>query len=173
MLRKQSLKCLSNNQIFLSLREKQSLSSSKKIFFSWQQNKYFHSNTHLKKMICAVDQGTTSTRVVIYKFDQETKELKVKSLAQAPHTNYFPNPGWVEHDPEEILNVTKSLISEAYQKYKETKSENDPTEISAIGITNQRETTVVWDKQTGKPLYNAIGTCFFKAKLIINCPSLE
>jgi len=111
------------------------------------------------KMICAIDQGTTSTRVVIYSMNESTKELQVKALAQAPHKNYFPNPGWVEHDPVEILTVTQTLLKEAYEKYLAEKKPEDPSEIKAIGITNQRETTVVWNKTTGKPLYNAVGTC--------------
>lgn len=112
--------------------------------------RFFHN------MIGAIDQGTTSTRVMIYDFDSETKQLQVKASHQLAHQNFFPQPGWVEHDPLEILNNSKICLQEAWNKYLQNAEKKD-VKLKAIGITNQRETTVLWDSQTGKPLYNAIG----------------
>lgn len=96
--------------------------------------------------ILALDQGTTSSRAMVF-----DKAGKVISVAQKEFTQYYPQPGWVEHDPEEIWNSQLSVARAALDQ-----KNINASEIAAIGITNQRETTVVWDKRTGKPLYNAI-----------------
>lgn len=96
--------------------------------------------------ILALDQGTTSSRAII--FDKETRII---SKAQQEFTQIFPKPGWVEHNPEEIWASQLAVAREAMQK-----AGISPSEIAAIGITNQRETTIIWDKTTGKPVYNAI-----------------
>ena len=96
--------------------------------------------------IIALDQGTTSSRSII--FDSKGN---IVSLAQYPFTQIYPKPGWVEHDPMVILESQLLAMSEAFEK-----SGLSPTDIAGIGITNQRETTIVWDKNTGKPIYNAI-----------------
>jgi len=100
----------------------------------------------LSKYILAIDQGTTSTRALLY-----DKNGDIVEKAQKEFTQYYPKPGWVEHDPEEIWNSTIGVINNVIKK-----SEIKPYDIDSIGITNQRETTVVWDKNTGEPLYNAI-----------------
>ena len=98
------------------------------------------------KHIMAIDQGTTSTRAII--FDDTGSVL---SVAQKEFTQIFPQDGWVEHDPEEIWQTTLEVITKA-----SADSQSRGGELVAIGITNQRETTVVWDRATGKPIYNAI-----------------
>ncbi len=100
----------------------------------------------MSKYILAIDQGTTSTRALLY-----DKNGDIVEKAQKEFTQYYPKPGWVEHDPEEIWNSTIGVINNVIKK-----SEIKPYDIDSIGITNQRETTVVWDKNTGEPLYNAI-----------------
>lgn len=96
--------------------------------------------------ILALDQGTTSSRAILF-----NQKGEIVHIAQKEFTQYFPQPGWVEHNPNEIwgsiLAVIATVLSEAAV---------EPKQIAAIGITNQRETTVVWDKQTGQPIYNAI-----------------
>lgn len=99
-----------------------------------------------RRYIVALDQGTTSSRVVI--FDNEGK---VMTIAQKEFKQIFPHPGWVEHDPMEIWSSQYSVLTEAIAQLGIR-----PYHIKAIGITNQRETTIVWDKNTGKPIYNAI-----------------
>ena len=100
----------------------------------------------MKKYILALDQGTTSSRAILF-----DKNGKIKGVAQQEFTQIFPQPSWVEHDANEIwatqLAVTQQVIK---------KSKIKPEEIAAIGITNQRETTVVWDRATGEPICNAI-----------------
>ena len=96
--------------------------------------------------ILALDQGTTSSRAIL--FDTQGNAV-VK--AQYPLTQIYPRPGWVEHDPVEIMNTQFHALAEVYEK-----SGISPTEIAAIGITNQRETTILWEKETGKPVSNAI-----------------
>ncbi|CCH47889.1 glycerol kinase GlpK [Pseudodesulfovibrio piezophilus] len=98
------------------------------------------------KYIGAVDSGTTSSRFII--FDEKGR---IVGLDQKEHRQIYPGPGWVEHDPMEIWNNTQEVIRGAL-----TKSGIKGKELAAIGITNQRETTVVWDRYTGKPFYNAI-----------------
>ncbi|MCL1862023.1 MAG: glycerol kinase GlpK [Defluviitaleaceae bacterium] len=96
--------------------------------------------------LMAFDQGTTSSRCILF-----DKGGNIKSVAQKEFTQIFPKPGWVEHDPVEIWSSQISVASEA-----KAKLGADAKDIAAIGITNQRETTIVWDKNTGKPVYNAI-----------------
>lgn len=100
----------------------------------------------MKKYIMALDQGTTSCRCILY--DKQGHQV---SLAQKEFKQFYPNEGWVEHDPMEIWSTQIGVAQEALLKIDAT-YEN----IDAIGITNQRETTVVWDKNTGEPVYNAI-----------------
>ena len=99
-----------------------------------------------KQYILSIDQGTTSSRGVI--FDEN---YEIISIGQNEFTQFFPDSGWVEHDPEEIWTSTLESSRSAIKQ-----SKIDPNQIRAIGITNQRETTVVWDKETGMPIYNAI-----------------
>ena len=100
----------------------------------------------MKKYIMALDQGTTSSRCIIY-----DKKGTMVSVAQKEFTQYYPQEGWVEHDADEIWSTQMTVAHEAMLKAGLT-YEN----IEAIGITNQRETTIVWDKKTGEPVYNAI-----------------
>jgi glycerol kinase len=100
----------------------------------------------MAKYAAAVDQGTTSTRFMI--FDHAGK---VVGVDQKEHEQIYPKPGWVEHNPMEIWDRTQEVIAGALKK-----SNVDPKDIAAVGVTNQRETTVVWEKATGKPIYNAI-----------------
>ncbi|MTI87427.1 MAG: glycerol kinase GlpK [Balneolaceae bacterium] len=99
-----------------------------------------------KHYILAIDQGTSSSRAIIF-----NQQGKVQSLAQKEFKQYYPHDGWVEHDAVEIWESQSEVIQEAILK-----AGIDETEIAGIGITNQRETTVVWDKETGEPIYNAI-----------------
>jgi glycerol kinase len=96
--------------------------------------------------IGAVDQGTTSTRFIIF-----DRDGRIAGLDQKEHEQIFPKPGWVEHDPMEIRQNTEEVIRGALKK-----SGVKGSQLAGIGITNQRETTVVWDRNTGKPYYNAI-----------------
>lgn len=100
----------------------------------------------MEKYILALDQGTTSSRALIF-----NKKGSIISMAQKEFTQYFPKPGWVEHDPQEIWSTQTGVAAEAIAK-----NGLNVENIAAIGITNQRETVVVWDKKTGKPVYNAI-----------------
>jgi glycerol kinase len=100
----------------------------------------------MSKYIGAIDQGTTSTRFIVF----ETAG-KVVACAQKEHRQIYPRPGWVEHDAEEIWARTQEVIAEAMAEARLKSGD-----LAAIGITNQRETTVLWDKKTGKPLHNAI-----------------
>jgi glycerol kinase len=100
----------------------------------------------MSKYVAAIDQGTTSTRFMI--FDHGGNVIAVD---QKEHEQIYPKPGWVEHDPLEIWERTQEVMNGALEK-----SGISSGDIAAIGITNQRETTVVWDKNTGQPIYNAI-----------------
>ncbi|MBO0951778.1 glycerol kinase GlpK [Fibrella forsythiae] len=100
----------------------------------------------MASFIAAIDQGTTSTRCIIV-----DKQGTIHSVAQKEHAQIYPKPGWVEHDPEEIWQNTLEVIAKARIQLRLT-----TRDIAAIGITNQRETTVVWNRKTGKPYYNAI-----------------
>jgi len=99
-----------------------------------------------KKYILALDQGTTSSRAILF-----DREGSIKSIARQPFEQIFPQPGWVEHDPTEIWNTQLTVAVGALQQ-----AGISPEEVAAIGITNQRETTVVWDRKSGKPVCNAI-----------------
>ncbi len=99
-----------------------------------------------EKYVMALDQGTTSSRAIIF-----NKKGEIVAKAQNEFTQYYPQNGWVEHDPNEILFSQISAILSCLRKKK-----INPKDIAAVGITNQRETTVVWEKSTGKPIYNAI-----------------
>ena len=96
--------------------------------------------------VMSVDQGTTSTRCIIF----DAKGCIV-SVSQLEHKQIFPEPGWVEHDPDEIRKNSRRVMADAAAR-----ADISADEIAAVGITNQRETTVVWDRETGKPVYNAI-----------------
>ncbi|NJK79098.1 MAG: glycerol kinase GlpK [Chloroflexaceae bacterium] len=96
--------------------------------------------------VASVDQGTTSTRCMVFNHAGE-----VICYDQKEHQQIYPKPGWVEHDPEEIWERTQTVIRTALQH-----GNIDPSDVAAMGITNQRETTVVWNKKTGKPYYNAL-----------------
>lgn len=98
------------------------------------------------KYILALDQGTTSSRAILF-----NKKGEIVSVAQKEFEQIFPKAGWVEHDPSEIWSSQVGVAAEVVSR-----ANLNATEIAAIGITNQRETTVVWDKNTGKPVYNAI-----------------
>jgi len=121
-------------------------------------NSYDEEVTTMAKYAAAIDQGTTSTRFMI--FDHAGK---VVCFDQKEHEQIFPKPGWVEHSPDEIWERTQSVIKGALQK-----GNIDPKDIAAVGITNQRETALVWDKKTGKPLYNAIVWQDTRTDTIIN-----
>ncbi len=112
----------------------------------------------MPKYVAAIDQGTTSTRFMI--FDHGGNVIAVD---QKEHQQIYPKPGWVEHDPLEIWTRTQEVIAGALKK-----GNVNPKDIAAIGVTNQRETTVVWDKKTGKPIYNAIVWQDTRTDLIIN-----
>jgi glycerol kinase len=100
----------------------------------------------MSKYILSLDQGTTSSRAIVVDHSGE-----IKAIAQKEFKQIFPQSGWVEHDPIEIWSSQKSVVTEATAKLGV-----DISDIAAIGITNQRETTIVWDRKTGKPVYNAI-----------------
>ncbi len=100
----------------------------------------------MKQYIGAIDQGTTSTRFIV--FDRAGRTVAV---SQKEHEQIYPQPGWVEHNPEEICQNTRGVITDAM-----TKAALQPADLAAIGITNQRETTVVWNLKTGKPVANAL-----------------
>ena len=100
----------------------------------------------MSKYVVAIDQGTTSSRAIVFDYDQN-----MVSVAQKEFTQIYPHDGWVEHNAAEIWATQFGVLQEAIQI-----AGVKPEEIAAIGITNQRETTVVWDKNTGEPVYNAI-----------------
>ncbi len=100
----------------------------------------------MKRYILALDQGTTSSRAIV--FDEQGNMV---SVAQKEFSQIYPKPGWVEHDPMEIWATQIGTARECIER-----AGISPTQIAGIGVTNQRETTIVWDKKTGKPIYNAI-----------------
>jgi glycerol kinase len=112
----------------------------------------------MPKYVAAIDQGTTSTRFMI--FDHGGN---VRAVDQKEHKQIYPKPGWVEHDPLEIWERTQGVIQGALSK-----GNISSTDIAAVGITNQRETTVVWDTKTGQPIYNAIVWQDTRTDAIIN-----
>jgi glycerol kinase len=99
-----------------------------------------------KKYVAAIDQGTTSTRFIVF-----DRQGQIICRNQQEHQQIYPQPGWVEHNPEEIWQRTQSVIKNALEI-----GNIDPKDIAALGITNQRETTIIWDRNTGKPYGNAI-----------------
>jgi len=107
----------------------------------WQKGDALMSN-----YLGAIDQGTTSTRFIVF-----DRSGRIVSVAQKEHEQIYPKPGWVEHDPEEIWRRTQEVIGEAMRE-----KAFHPQDLAAIGITNQRETTVLWNRKTGSPIYNAI-----------------
>ena len=100
----------------------------------------------MPKYLIAIDQGTTSSRSIVF-----DKQGNIMQVAQKEFTQVFPKPGWVEHDPMEIYSTQLGVLAEV-----KARAGISAVDIAAIGITNQRETTIVWDKNTGKPVYNAI-----------------
>jgi glycerol kinase len=100
----------------------------------------------MKKYVISLDSGTTSNRAVI--FDHN---LKIKGISQREFTQIYPKPGWVEHDANEIWDTQYAVLKESLAK-----NSISPAEVAAIGITNQRETTIIWERATGKPIFNAI-----------------
>ena len=100
----------------------------------------------MKKYILSIDAGTSSSRAVII-----DKKGQVMGVSQYEFTQYFPNDGWVEHNPLEIWKSQLNAIKEVLKK-----TNISAEMIHSLGITNQRETTVIWNKETGKPVYNAI-----------------
>lgn len=99
-----------------------------------------------RKYMMALDAGTTSSRCILF-----NKKGEICSMAQQEFTQHFPKPGWVEHDPMEIWETQKKVMIEAMMRLN-----IGPEEVAGIGITNQREATILWDKHTGRPIYNAI-----------------
>lgn len=99
-----------------------------------------------KKYVMAIDQGTTGTRVILF-----NHEGAIHSMAYREIKQIYPNPGWVEHDPDEIWQTVLECTEEACKE-----GNAEPGEIAAIGITNQRESTILWEKDTGRPIYNSI-----------------
>jgi glycerol kinase len=120
------------------------------IFFFLRQafSLAFHSNEMfvMEKFILSFDQGTTSSRAIVF-----NHAGAMVSVAQKEFTQYFPKPGWVEHDPKQIWSTQAGVAAEAVAK-----AGIKAIQIAAIGITNQRETTIVWNRETGEPVYNAI-----------------
>jgi glycerol kinase len=96
--------------------------------------------------LVAIDQGTTSTRAIVF-----DAELRAVASAQEELRQLYPAPGWVEHDPEEIWAATVATVRAAMRR-----ADASAHDVAAIGITNQRETTIVWDRESGKPIHNAI-----------------
>ncbi|MGO1758610.1 MAG: FGGY family carbohydrate kinase, partial [Mammaliicoccus vitulinus] len=100
----------------------------------------------MEKYILSIDQGTTSSRAILF-----DKEGTIKFVSQREFKQYFPKGGWVEHDANEIWTSVLAVISSVLNE-----NNISPKQIEGIGITNQRETAVVWDKNTGRPVYHAI-----------------
>src|SRR6266700_1055874 len=107
---------------------------------------YVRRNPTMASYIGAIDQGTTSTRFIV--FDESGR---IVSVAQKEHEQIYPQPGWVEHDANEIWRRTQEVIAGALEQRGLRASD-----LSAIGITNQRETTLVWDRRTGAPVHHAL-----------------
>lgn len=100
----------------------------------------------MSKYVLSLDEGTTSARAIVF-----DKESNIKGVGQYEFPQYYPKPGWVEHNPEEIWQAQLKAFMTALERAKA-----EPKDIAAIGVTNQRETTILWEKDTGKPVYNAI-----------------
>jgi glycerol kinase len=99
-----------------------------------------------ERYVAAIDQGTASSRCLVF-----DRSGRIVSVAQKEHRHIYPRPGWVEHDPEEIWSNVEHVVRRAL-----VEARLEPTDLVALGIANQRETTIVWDRQTGQPVYNAI-----------------
>ena len=102
----------------------------------------------MSKYILSLDQGTTSSRAILF-----NHKGQIEAIAQKEFEQIFPKPGWVEHNAMEIWSSQRGVVAEA-----KAKLHIENSDIAAIGITNQRETTIVWDRASGKPIYNAIVT---------------
>ncbi len=100
----------------------------------------------MAKYVLSIDQGTTSSRAILF-----NQSLQVAAISQREFPQHFPRSGWVEHDPEDIWNTTVATCKAAIEQ-----ADASISEIAAIGITNQRETVIIWDRETGRPIYNAI-----------------
>src|ERR1700741_428897 len=100
----------------------------------------------MKGYVAAIDQGTTSTRFMVF-----DREGRIVAMAQKEHRQIYPQPGWVEHDPEEILRNTSEVATEALRN-----ANISAVQLAAVGITNQRETSLIWERKTGRPIANAI-----------------
>ena len=100
----------------------------------------------MRQYVIALDQGTTSSRAILF-----DRTGAIVSQGQYPLPQHYPQPGWVEHDPMDILRTQLMALAEAYEK-----AAVPPGDIAALGVTNQRETAVVWEKDTGRPVMNAI-----------------
>jgi len=96
--------------------------------------------------ILSIDQGTTSSRAILFNL-----QAQIVGISQQEFTQFFPEDGWVEHDPEEIWQSTVAVMKQVLKE-----NAVDSTKLAAIGITNQRETTILWDRETGEPVYPAI-----------------
>ena len=121
-----------------------SLDSRTQRFFAPSRGLGYH--VPVTKYIGAIDQGTTSTRFSV--FDAAGK---IVASAQKEHEQIYPQPGWVEHDPDEIWQATQDVMAQALRQ-----GNIRAADLAAIGITNQRETTVLWNRKTGKPVANAL-----------------
>ena len=116
--------------------------------------------------ILSIDQGTTSSRAIIF-----DAKMQVKAVAQEEFAQHFPKSGWVEHDPSDLWSSTAATCRSAIER-----AGLGPADIAGIGITNQRETTLVWDAKTGQPIYNASvwqdrRTADYCAEIIASCPN--
>ena len=100
----------------------------------------------MSKFVGAIDQGTTSTRFIVF-----DRKGQIIAAAQKEHQQIYPRPGWVEHDAEEIWRNTQAVISLALNK-----AGLKPSDLRSVGLTNQRETTLLWERSTGRPLHNAL-----------------
>src|SRR5205809_3913295 len=101
---------------------------------------------HIMSFVLAIDQGTTSSRAIVFRGD-----ISIAAVAQQEFPQHFPASGWVEHEPDDIWNTTVATCKEALNK-----ANAGVSDIAAIGITNQRETVVVWDRATGQAVHRAI-----------------
>jgi glycerol kinase len=100
----------------------------------------------MKRYVGAIDQGTTSTRFIVF-----DRVGAIVASAQKEHRQIFPQPGWVEHDPEEIFRAACEVVTEALGG-----ADLRPSDLAAVGVANQRETALIWERGTGRPLHNAI-----------------
>ncbi len=121
-------------------------SSAVSVYFVYNRHNHDRKELIMGNYVISLDQGTTSSRAIIF-----DKNAEIIARAQMPFRQIYPRPGWVEHDPEEILDTQLRVLTEAFQQ-----SGLSLSDIAGIGITNQRETTIVWNKHTGKPVCNAI-----------------